>query len=336
MDSAYREITNLRKKLQSSAGDPVIIGQSGTIERLLLQVRQIAPLDTSVLIEGESGTGKDLIAKQIHCLSSRSKGRFLEINCGAMSEGLLETTLFGAEEGAIAGTTRQSSGYFEEANGGTLLLDEIADMSPKLQASLLHVLQERTFTRVGSVTPRTSDFRLICTTNKSLIEEVKADRFRADLYYRINVVALRVAPLRERREDILVLASYFLEQFNHKFGKTAQGFTPEAIAALEASFWAGNVRELQHAIERAVIVSDNRLLNSADLGLVERNANVPETVITDPALSYREARDRFEREYFTNLLRSAGGNVAEASRRAGIARQNFYSRAERFGITKKS
>ncbi len=335
MDRAYREITNLRKKLRSSSEHPMIVGHSGIIERLLSQVRQVAPSDSSVLIEGESGTGKEMIAKQIHSLSTRSKGPFLKINCGAMSEGLLESTLFGAEEGAFAGAVKPSSGYFEEADGGTLLLDEIADMSPKLQASLLRVLQDRTFTRVGSVAQRTSDFRLVCTTNKSLVDEVKAERFRSDLYYRINVVSLRVPPLRERREDILVLASYFLDQFNLKLGKRAQGFTPEAIAALESAYWPGNIRELQHAIERAVVVSANQFLNSADLGILERNTRVPETIITDPALSFREARGRFEREYFTKVLISAGGNVSEAARRAGMARQNFYSHIERFSITKK-
>jgi len=251
-----------------------------------------------------------------------------------MTEGLLEATLFGAEEGTFAGGSKASRGYFEEAAGGTLLLDEIADMSPKLQACLLRVLQDRTFTRVGSVTQRTSDFRLVCTTNKLLLDEVKAERFRSDLYYRINVVSLRIPPLRERREDILLLASYFLDQFNHKFGKKAQGFTPEATEVLESAYWPGNIRELQHAVERAVIGSAGQLISLADLGIFERDASVPESLLTDPTLSFREARDRFEREYFTNILRSTGGNVSEAARRAGVARQNFYSHIERLSITK--
>lgn len=336
MDRAYREITDLREMLQTGDGHPVIIGRSGVMERLLLKVRQVAPLDTTVLIEGESGTGKELIAKQIHALSTRSKEPLLKINCGAMSEALLEATLFGYEKGAFSGASKPTAGYFEEADGGTLLLDEIADMSAKLQASLQRVLQEHTFERVGSTIQRTSDFRLICTTNKSLTAEVKAERFRSDLYYRINVVVIDVPPLRERREDISVLALFFLDHFNRKFGKAARGFTPEAIATLESAYWPGNVRELQHAVERAVVVSAGQLINPVDLGISGRNTNVPETAITDPALSYREARERFMREYLVNVLRSAGGNVSEAARRAGMARQNFYSHAERFGIIKKS
>lgn len=336
MDRAYREIINLRDMLQTGDSHPVIIGRSGVMERLLLQVRQVAPLDTTVLIEGESGTGKELIAKQIHTLSSRNKKSLLEINCGAMSEALLEATLFGYEKGAFMSAAKPTPGYFEEADGGTLLLDEIADMSPKLQASLQRVLQEHTFARVGSTVQRTSDFRLICTTNKSMAAEVKAERFRSDLYYRINVVVIDVPPLRERREDISVLALFFLDHFNRKFGKAARGFTPEAIAALESAYWPGNVRELQHAVERAVVVSVGQLISPVELGISARNTNLPETAITDPALSYREARERFEREYFANLLRAVGGNVSEAARRAGMARQNFYSHAERFGIIKKS
>jgi DNA-binding NtrC family response regulator len=335
VDRAYREITALREKLRVSDGHPTIIGRSGAIERLLSRVQQIAPLDTTVLIEGESGTGKELLARQIHALSDRSDGSFLEIGCGGMSESLLEATLFGTERGVLAATAKPSAGYFEKADGGTLLLDEIADMSPKLQASLLRVLQERTFARVGSASRQTSNFRLICTTNKSLAEEVKAERFRADLYYRINVVALRVPALRDRREDISMLAMYFLDHFNRKFGRTARGFTPEAITALESAYWGGNVRELEHAVERAVAASADKLIKAADLGLSVRSADFPDTVIADPALSFREARERFERAYFTNLLQSVSGNVSEAARRAGIARQNLYSHVERFGIVKK-
>jgi DNA-binding NtrC family response regulator len=333
-DRAYREIKSLREKLRAHDNGPTIIGRSGVIERLLLQIRQIAPLDTTLLIEGESGTGKELLAKQIHLLSGRSGGPFLELNCGGMSEPFLEATLFGTE-GGFAGAAKANAGYFEQSDTGTLLLDEIANMSPKLQASLLRVLQEGTFARVGSASQQRSDFRLICTTNKVLADEVKTERFRADLYYRINVVTIRIPPLRERREDISVLALFFLDHFNRKFDKAARGFTPEAMAALESAYWPGNVRELQHAVERAVVVSAGQSINPADLGILGRGRSVPDAVIADPSLSFREARERFEREYFKNLLNAVGGNVSEAARRAGIARQNLYSHAERFGITKK-
>lgn len=335
MDRAYREIVNLRETLETRPGDPVIISRSAAMERLLLQVRQAAPLDTTVLIEGESGTGKELIAKQIHALSTRAKGRLVELNCGALSESLLEATLFGYEKGAFTSAAKSTPGYFEEADGGTLLLDEITDMSPKLQASLLRVLQERTFARLGSTAQRPSDFRLICATNKSLEAEMKAGRFRSDLYYRINVVGVRVPPLRERREDIVALALFFLDEFNRKFGKNAGPYTPDAISALESADWAGNVRELQHAAERAVVVNSGGPIGPADLGILSGSGGAGAATPAAQPTPFREARERFEREYFANLLRSTGGNVSEAARLSGIARQNFYGYIERLGLVTK-
>ena len=336
MDRAYREIVNLRETLETRPGHPVIISRSAAMERLLLQVRQAAPLDTTVLIEGESGTGKEVIAKQIHKLSRRAEGPLLELNCGALSESLLEATLFGYEKGAFTSAAKATPGYFEEADGGTLLLDEISDMSPKLQASLLRVLQERTFARLGSTVQRPSDFRLICATNKSLEAEMKAGRFRSDLYYRINVVVMRVPPLRERREDIMALALFFLDHFNRKFAKNVGPYTPEAIAALETADWPGNVRELQHAVERVVVINVDGPIHPADFGTLGGNRGVQAPASVDQPLPFREAREHFEREYFANLLHSAGGNVSEAARLSGIARQNFYGHIARLGIVTKS
>ncbi|MEW5887812.1 MAG: sigma-54 dependent transcriptional regulator [Pseudomonadota bacterium] len=329
MDRAYREIDALRENLDARKNAPVIIGRSAVIEGLLMQARQVAPLDTTVLIEGETGTGKELFAKLIHALSGRARGPLLEVNCAALSESLLESTLFGYEKGAFTGAAQATAGYFEEANGGTLFLDEIADMSPKLQASLLRVLQERNFVRLGATRPRTSDFRLILATNRSLDAEVKAGRFRADLFYRINVVALRVPPLRERPEDIMPLALYFLDHFNRKFGKEVGPFTPEAFAALEAAAWPGNVRELQHAVERAVAVKAGGPIAPADLGLAHAAAPAAGQAQAAP---FREAREAFEREYFAGLLAATGGNVSEAARLSGIARQNFYAHIKRLGL----
>lgn len=336
MDQAYREIVNLRETLEARPGYPVVISRSAAMEKLLLQVRQAAPLDTTVLIEGESGTGKEVIAKQVHALSKRAKGPLLELNCGALSESLLEATLFGYEKGAFTSAAKATPGYFEEADGGTLLLDEISDMSPKLQASLLRVLQEHTFARLGSTEQRHSDFRLICATNKSLETEMKAGRFRSDLYYRINVVVMRVPPLRERREDIVALALFFLDHFNRKFGKDAGPYTTEAITALETAAWPGNVRELQHAVERAVVSNMAGPVHPADFGTLSGSGDFQVAASVDKLLPFREARERFEREYFANLLHSAGGNVSEAARLSGIARQNFYGHIERLGIVTKS
>jgi two-component system response regulator AtoC len=209
LDAAYREIDGLRTRLATELCVPEAIGRSAAMERLLDQVRQVAGLDTTVLLEGESGTGKDVVARLLHAWSVRSAKPFLEVNCGGLPESLLESLLFGHEKGAFTGAAQASPGYFERAHGGNLFLDEIADMSPKLQSSLLHVLQSHQFTRIGSTQPRNTDFRLICATNRQLSGEVQAGRFREDLFYRINVVALRVPALRERQGDIILLAAHF-------------------------------------------------------------------------------------------------------------------------------
>ena len=334
MDNAYRKIVDLREALTSNAGDPIIIGHSASMERLLAKLRQVAPLDTTVLIEGESGTGKEVIAKLLHVLSVRANGPLKELNCGALPESLLEASLFGFEKGAFTGAIKATPGYFEEADGGTILLDEIADVSPKLQVSLLRVLQEGSFARLGSTMQRSSNFRLICATNRSLESEMEAGRFRSDLFYRINVVVLRVPPLRERREDILPLALYFLDHFNRKFGKEAGPLMPDAVASMEAAYWAGNVRELKHTIERAVAVSHGGPIVPADLGI----AVSPSMSKTHPVklLPYREARQRFDHEYFSQLLQVTDGNISESSRVSGMARQNIYAHLTRAGIVLKS
>jgi two-component system response regulator HydG len=334
MDRAYREIVALRETLGTFSGGQIIVSRSAVMEKVLAQVRQAAPLDTKVLIEGESGTGKEIIAKQLHALSGHAEGPLMEINCGALSESLLEASLFGYEKGAFTGAGKTTPGYFEEADGGTLLLDEITDMSPKLQASLLRVLQEHTFTRLGSTAQRSSDFRLICATNKSLEAEVKAGRFRTDLFYRINVVAIRLPPLRERREDIMPLALLFLEHFRSKFGKSVGPLAPETIEIMESAPWTGNVRELRNAMERAVVINAGGPITPAALG-ISSDLSVRSRPAT-AQLPYREAREKFEREYFSNLLQLAGGNISEAARLAGLARQNFYNHIEPLGIGSNS
>lgn len=338
MDRAYREIADLKQILTAQSGDPIIISHSVAMERLLVQMRQAAPLDTTVLVEGESGTGKEVIAKLLHSLSPRASGPFKALNCGALSESLIEAALFGYEKGAFTGAVKTTAGYFEEANNGTILLDEIADMSPKLQVSLLRVLQEGTFVRLGSTMQRPSSFRLICATNKPLEAEVAAGRFRSDLYYRINVVPLRVPPLRERRDDILPLSLFFLDHFNRKFHKNAGPLQTEAIATLENAHWAGNVRELKHTIERAVVINAGGSVKSSDLGVSSPagDAVAMSAPVQTQLLPYREARLLFERAYFTNLMQAADGNVSEASRISGVARQNIYGHMERATIVSKS
>jgi len=335
LDRAYREIDSLRTRLAVESGAPDIIGQSPPMERLLGQVREVAALDTTVLLEGESGTGKDVIAKLIHAWSLRSSKPYLEVNCGGLPESLLESLLFGYEKGAFTGAAQANPGYFEKAHGGNLFLDEIADMSPKLQSSLLRVLQDRSFCRIGSTNPRKTDFRLICATNRPLAGEVKAGRFREDLYYRINVVALSLPPLRERGDDIIRLAVHFLDRYNTKFGKNCGPFTPAAVRALEACRWQGNVRELQHCIERVVALQPGGVIDARHLSPTcdfQPELELQDKTTALPTLAYQEARAEFERDYMRRLFQAAGGNMSEAARSSGIPRQNLYVRMKRWGF----
>jgi len=335
LDAAYREIDGLRTRLAAESGVPETVGQSAAMERLLDQVRQVAGLDTTVLLEGESGTGKDVVARLLHALSARAEKPFLEVNCGGLPESLLESLLFGHEKGAFTGAAQASPGYFERAHGGNLFLDEIADMSPKLQSSLLHVLQSHQFTRIGSTQPRSTDFRLICATNRQLAGEVQAGRFREDLFYRINVVALSVPALRERQGDIILLAAHFLDCFNTKFGKNCGPFTAAAVRLLEASPWPGNVRQLKHCIERAVALHAGGPIDAPHLSVAGESvagASPAAAPTSKDALRYQDARADFERVYFRRLLDAAGGNISEAARLSGIPRQNLYVRIKRWGI----
>ena len=335
LDAAYREIDGLRTRLAAESGVPETVGQSAAMERLLDQVRQVAGLDTTVLLEGESGTGRDVVARLLHALSARAEQPFLEVNCGGLPESLLESLLFGHEKGAFTGAAQASPGYFERAHGGNLFLDEIADMSPKLQSSLLHVLQSHQFTRIGSTQPRSTDFRLICATNRQLAGEVQAGRFREDLFYRINVVALSVPALRERQGDIILLAAHFLDCFNTKFGKNCGPFTAAAVRLLEASPWPGNVRQLKHCIERAVALHAGGPIDAPHLSVAGESvagASPAAAPTSKDALRYQDARADFERVYFRRLLDAAGGNISEAARLSGIPRQNLYVRIKRWGI----
>jgi DNA-binding NtrC family response regulator len=332
VDRAYRQIDTLNRTLEGRDASHTLIGRSPAIETMLHQIRQIAALDTSVLLQGESGTGKELVARMIHAGSGRARKPFLAVNCGALSEPLLESTLFGYEKGAFTGAVRATPGCLEQADGGSLFLDEVADMSPKLQSSLLRVIQERTFQRLGGVGLQSSDFRLICACNRSLADEVRAKRFREDLFYRINVVAIRIPPLRERREDILVLALHFLDLFNGRFGKEVGPFAPDAIRLMEQCSWPGNVRQLRHAIERLVALHPGGMVSAGQFEQLSPGDAAPAQGDLG-VLPYEEERGAFERRYMERLLDAAGGNVSEAARISGIARQNLYARLKRWGLS---
>ena len=337
LDSAYREIDGLRNRLDADQTLPTVVGNAPAMKRLLAQARQVAGLDTTVLLEGESGAGKDVVARLLHAWSARADKPFLEVNCGGLTESLLESLLFGYEKGAFTGAAQATPGYFEKANGGTLFLDEIADMSPKLQSSLLHVLQNHQFARVGSTQLRNTDFRLVCATNRPLAGEVEAGRFREDLFYRINVVALRLPPLRERQGDILPLATHFLEHFSAKFGKQCGPLTPAAVQMLESGPWPGNVRQLKHCVERVVALHPGGVVDALHFSplcdaCVDPQQSETDPGHSDPVLSYQDARAEFERDYLRRILDAAKGNVSEAARLSGIPRQNLYVRMRRWGF----
>src|SRR5690349_13517151 len=258
-----RENDRLRREVMEFRNERQIIGDSAAIRRVLQTVATAAPTRATVLLEGESGTGKELFARSIHVQSDRRDGPFIQLNCAALPEGLVESALFGHEKGAFTGAIKRVEGAFERANGGTLLLDEISEMRLDLQAKLLRVLQEQEFERVGGSTPIKVDVRIVATTNRDLAAHAAAGHFRQDLFYRLSVIPIRLPALRERREDIPLLAHRFATQYANEIGKPITGIAPQALELLHGYHWPGNVRELQHAVERAVILSTDAMLQPA-------------------------------------------------------------------------
>lgn len=254
----HQQLQNLSEQLDKHKGMENIIGNSASIKKLQEMIRQIAPTDATVLLQGESGVGKEIFASAIHQNSMRSLGPFVKVHCGALPENLLESELFGHEKGAFTGATARRKGRFELANGGTIFLDEIGDISPAVQIKLLRVLQEREFERVGGEETIKTDIRIISATNKNLKQAVQDKVFREDLYYRLNVVELAIPPLRERKEDIPLLADFFLKNFSKKYNKQIDSFETEAMKKLLMYAWPGNIRELQNSIETAVVLSKDK------------------------------------------------------------------------------
>ena len=310
-----------------------IIGQSPAMVNLLETVAQVAPSEATVLITGESGTGKELIAGAIHFNSSRKDGPFVKINCAAITETLLESELFGHEKGAFTGADRRKEGRFYQAHRGSLFLDEVSEMSLTMQVKLLRVLQEREFTRVGGEKTIQVDVRVIAATNKDLAGLIGKDQFREDLYYRLNVVSLEVPTLRERREDISLLAQHFLQSFAAKNHKEIKGFTPQAMDHLIRYDWPGNVRELMNAVERAVVLSRADWLSEKDFHLIigpEQNNSTAEatgqTIDADGATALEEV----EKATILRTMEATGGNKSEAARRLGITRKTLHKKLKAY------
>lgn len=325
----------LRDRLDRGLSFEGVIGKSKAMVEIMDLVKKVAPLHSTILVNGETGTGKELLAKTIHQNSERADKKFIAINCGALTESLLESALFGFEKGAFTGAVKTTPGYFEEADGGTLFLDEITGTSLKLQTSLLRVLQEKEFSRIGEIGRRKTDFRLIAASNDDIEKEVAEGRFREDLYYRINVIPLNLPPLRERKEDIPFLANYFLEQMNTKLGKSVGPFSLETMEAMEAYDWKGNVRELENLVERVVALKQGDKIELYDLPphlLTARVESIPTAIPSD--LPYQEAKDFFEKLYLEEILQKTGGNISKASEITGIKRQNLYLKINRHGLKK--
>jgi two-component system response regulator HydG len=326
----------LRETLGQQFDSQNIIGKSPAMLKLLETVSQVAPSEATVLISGASGTGKELIAGAIHFNSLRKNGPFVKINCAAITETLLESELFGHEKGAFTGADRRKEGRFSQAHGGTLLLDEVSEMSLMMQVKLLRALQEREFNRVGGETSIQVDVRVIAATNRNLLDRINEGAFREDLYYRLNVVELEVPPLSERKEDIPLLTRHFLEMFAAKNRKEIKGFTPKAMDNLIHYDWPGNVRELMNAVERAVVLARSNYLDETDFPFMKDMA--VEENQSDPAgpdaliLQGETPLEEIEKTAILTTLEAAGGNKSEAARRLGITRKTLHKKLKAYGV----
>jgi DNA-binding NtrC family response regulator len=322
-----RENRYLREQLQSRYAPAAVIAESAKSRELMELVRRVARSRSTVLIEGESGTGKELVARLVHYWSDRVGRPWVAVNCKAFAAGVLESELFGHEKGAFTGASSARQGCFERADGGTLFLDEIAEVGADFQGKLLRTLQEGEVLRVGGAEPRKVDVRVVAATNRALRDEVAAGRFREDLYFRLNVIPIQVAPLRERREDIIPLAHHFLVRHAGELGRRL-GLSPEAEEALLAHRWPGNVRELENAIERAAVLARDDVIGAEDL-LLDQRAAAGETPMQG---SLQESIDELVRRRIEAALEESKGNRAEAARRLGIDRATLWRLIKRVNL----
>ena len=320
--SLIRENRSLRAQLQAERQDRTIIGSSLALRRTLEVVRQAAPSSATVVLQGESGTGKELLARALHEHSPRAEKPFIAVNLAALPETIVEGELFGAEKGAYTGAVGRREGRFELANGGTLFLDEIGEVPPQVQVKLLRVLQEGEFERLGGTQPVRVDVRIVAATNRDLAEDVREGRFRQDLFYRISVITVDVPPLRERREDVPLLANHFLDDYARRNAKGSLGLSPEALEVMEGYDWPGNVRELQGAVERAVVLSRGTVIEPGDLPpQLRAGGDGDGTHIT---VQLGTPLEEIEKRVIRETLRMTKGNKQLAARLLGIATRTIY------------
>jgi two-component system nitrogen regulation response regulator NtrX len=329
----HLEAENLALRARVDA-QHTMVGESAAMQRLREQVAMAAPTNGRVLIFGENGTGKELVARNIHALSLRRAGPFVEVNCAAIPEELIESELFGHVRGAFTGAVADRRGKFELAHGGTIFLDEIGDMSLKTQAKVLRVLQEQVMEAVGGSTRIRVDARVLAATNKDLREEIRAGRFREDLYFRLNVVPISVPPLRERRDDIPLLADHFMALLAREYGRRAKRFEIDAVEALQRYGWPGNVRELRNVVERLMIMVPGDRVSSRDLLFLDHGTGSPVTadVPSESMMPLHDARDDFERQYILRALAAQHGNISRTADMLGVERSNLYRKMRAFGI----
>jgi DNA-binding NtrC family response regulator len=335
--SLNREVVRLRAQggQSQAAGAGRLIGSSGPMLDVFIMIGKVAETDSNVLICGESGTGKELVAEAIHNYSQRKEKPFVVVNCAAIPENLLETELFGHEKGAFTGAVGRKAGRFEMAEGGTIFLDEIGELSPGLQSKLLRVLQERTFERVGGMETIRGNFRILAATNRDLEASVREKVFREDLFYRLNVVRIPVPPLRERRSDIVPLAEQFLRTYSEKNGVPAVGFSDEAVLMLQNYSYPGNVRELENMVERAVLMARGRVLMPEHFPAKTENNATGDSKQMELALltlPFHKSIAELEKRLIEKAIRESGGNKSEAANRLQINRRLLYNKIEEYKI----
>jgi transcriptional regulator with GAF, ATPase, and Fis domain len=326
LDALRRENVALREAVETKQyGD--LVGTGPSMREVYRRIERVAATDVSVLVTGETGTGKELVAREVHRRSPRAQGPFVSVNCAAIPEPLLESELFGHVKGAFTGAVATRLGKFQAAHGGTLFLDEIGEMPPSLQAKLLRALQDRAITRVGDTRPEPVDLRVVAATHRVLADEIARGTFREDLFYRLNVVSISLPPLRQRGEDVVVIARWFLQKYAREFGSRVRGFTPAALVAVRKYAWPGNIRELENRVKKAIVLADRALVSAEDLDLR------PE--VLDPILPLAQAKEDFQKRYIHEVLERNGGNRTKTAKDLGVDPRTIFRHLERLDAERR-